>query len=220
VALAADAAWTARREREVAREELETVLVELQGRHRELSRNGAWHARALAGTLFLRDRLAEVAEGAPLEVSDTIASQLVWVIVSDEASPMLNAFLSAGYVEQVENDSLRQLLLGWPPIVQDMSDDEERTADQLDQQIIPYLSQEFDFARPLELVFVMYVGDPDPTRLGVTRLRATPRLRSVVARQITMLQLITAQSNAGIRHLSELIDSIERELGSDGRLPS
>ena len=212
LALAADAWLGERQARDAARTELATVLDELSDKREQLLQIGSYNGRALDGLHVLRLELEGVPTGAPVSVSDSLASQLVWIAVTDDASPILDSFLQQDHLRQVRDPELRQLLLQWPPRVEDLRDDEERTADQIDQEFVPYLSAEFDFARPLDLVFTMWTPAPDLSGIGVTRLRSSERLRNIVSRQISMLRLVTSQNQTALQHLDRLVQLIEDEL--------
>lgn len=212
LALAADAWWASRQARLAARDELEVVLEELREQQVEIGIADSWHSRALAGSVALRQQLESLEAGAPIAVSDTLASQLAWVYITEGESPVLDSFIDAGHIERVENEELRRLLLTWGPVLQDMASDDQRTADHIADQILPYVNQEFDFGRPIDLVFEMYVGDPDPAELGQADLRSTIELRNLLARHISLLTLITLQSRAGLDQLSEMIRLVEDEL--------
>lgn len=212
LALAADAAWAERQARRAAREDLRTVLEELREQQFEIGIADSWHSRALAGSQALRTELEAVEVGAPVIVSDTLASQLAWVYITEGESPVLDAFIDAGHTERIENEELRRLLLTWGPVLEDMASDDTRTAEHIADQILPYVNGEFDFGRPLDLVFEMYVREPDPSRLGQTSLRSTLALRNLVARHISLLTLITLQSRAALDRLTQMISFVEREL--------
>jgi len=211
LALAADAAWAAVQSRQTARQELRTVLEELKDRRQSLERGQRLHERALAGSTALLQQLVAVDEGAPLHVSDTLASQLHWVTVSAPSSPVLEGFVQAGHIQHLKNSYIGPALLRWEARVEDMSSDEARTARLIDDQVVPYLVQEFDYVGARD---VPPGGPPTISGavVGITQLRSTRQLRDLVAGQISFLTLLTRQSSRAMPALDSLIGQIEMEL--------
>jgi hypothetical protein len=216
LALAADAVWSGVQSRQTAHQELRTVLAELEDRRRSLESGHRVHERALAGSLTLIEQLSGIDDNAPLQVSDTLASQLYWVVVSEPASPVLESFVQAGHIEHLTDARIGPALLRWKARVDDMASDEARVARQIDDRLVPYLVQEFGYvgpraippggSRPIAPLEAL-VG---PTQ-GVMRLRSTRELRGLVAGQAGFLTMLTLQSSSAMLALDSLIALVEAE---------
>ena len=212
LALAAEAWWSGREADRDGREDLAAVREELEERRSVMQFAHDWHLRALHGVRSMQVDLGSTADGSTLAVSDTIASQLLWIIVSDPVSPTLDSYLASGHAERLRSAELRLRLLRWRSILDDMADDESRAARHVDDRVLPFVQHVSDFSRAIELVFTMYAGDADPTSLRETEVPVGPDIRNLVARQISLLQLNTSQSEAALERATDLMRLIESEL--------
>lgn len=213
VALAADAFWQDREARAKGREDLGAVLEEVRERRATVEFVHEWHMRALDGMKVLQADLGATPDGSRLEVSDTIASQLMWIVVSDPVAPTLDAYLASGHLERLENPQLRLWLLRWRSMLDDIADDEARASRHIDDRILPFLQSRADVSRAIQLVFTMYDGEADPAAIKSVSMPVGPDLKNLVSRQISMMQLNTSQSGFAIRRADEIIALIEDEIG-------
>ena len=210
LALAADATWAAVQSREAALRDLRAVLAELRDRRRTVERGYRLHQRALAGSTAIFNQLSAVDEDEPLEVPDTLATQLHWVIVSEPASPVLESFVQAGHLQYLADIEIGPALLRWKARVDDMHFNEARAARHIDDQLLPYVTQQFGYvgARDIPPGRTTTLSGSPP---GTTHLRSTRYLRGLVVGQISFLTLLTLSSGTAMPVLDSLIARIEDE---------
>ena len=173
-------------------------------------------------TSALYEQLLAVEPGQLLIVRDTLLSGLVLPIwVTDAPSALLEAFATSGHVAQLGNPELRQQLLGWVPLLEDLRDDEARLRAFQDSEVRPYLSSAVDLAiawpalvgwmRRGQDVPGLILPDYDAVQHDV-ELVATLELRNLVAQTETLLVAPLIQSPQALEVLQGLADTIRAEL--------
>ena len=135
----------------------------------------------------LRSALGRVDEGSEVAVSDTLIGPLLPQVTADVTTGSLDAFITAGGLELVEDVEIRRHLLDWPTRIEDLLDDETYLRNFAAAHLASYLRANAAVANA-ELLSIPWlfarfgVGPPlDPELLGMVTLRREQQLVNLLA---------------------------------------
>ena len=215
LALGLEAWWTGAEARREARRALESVLAELGEARVEIERVGGLHGQLLSATTALALRLATVAPDQTVVVTDTLLAGLLITSTTDAPSALIEAFISSGGLDEVENEELRRQLIAWSPVLRDLRDDEAQVRDIMNRDVMPYLWGEFDMEQARNVSVAWARGRPRSESGGSdyqTQVRSTLRLRNLVGQQAVWFDLLNGQSLEAVVRLRTLSDLVRLEL--------
>jgi len=228
VGLGIDSWWDGRQQTREALRELEGVSAELVEARREIERGLSQHRRFLQASTELRSQLLDADLDQVVAVPDTLLmGTLFHVWVTDPPTALLDAFVSSGHLARLENDELRQEVLAWRPLLEDLRGDELRVRGFHDGELTPYVRSVADVTRTWVTVSAVarqrptatggsYPGGLQTTSTtptdGETEVPATLQFRNLLTQSVDWLGLLRAQSTGALERLDDLAETIRAEL--------
>lgn len=213
LAFAIDAWWDEWREGREAQRILVDLQEEFQMMRDEMEeREGEW-----AQVRESLDRLmAAGGDGAvpPPVVMDTLLSHLTWTSTFDPGTGALDALLSSGRLEWIDDLELRTVLAGWPGVLRELRDNEQVGRNWVALVLQPYLAEA---GVPLERALAVTGGWPvdpasdDAAGEAYRRLLSNPGFRSHVAFRASWVNV--GEYQAASVALDNLMEHLGRELG-------
>ncbi|HSG48850.1 MAG TPA: hypothetical protein VLA43_13610 [Longimicrobiales bacterium] len=212
LAFAIDAWWDEWQEAREAREILVDLREEFRAVGAELAvREGEWQAAEASMARLLR--AADAGEAPPPAVMDTLLHHLTWTSTFDPGSGALEALLSSGRLEWIEDLELRTALAGWPGVIEEIRDNEEMGREFVTLVLEPYLARQ---GVPLSRVLLMdrewpvpSVRDPEAAE-AYRRLMADPEFHAHVAYRYSWVNVDEYQEGAA--SLARLMERLEGTL--------
>ena len=205
IALAADAWWDER----VERQEEHAALLELRAEFRDndeqldsvlrIHRDGLESSRVLISMARDEVELTPDSIGALVRVIDN-----AWTF--NPKSGALDALIASGRLDIIENDALRVALAGWSGLVSDYQEDEGGAVAYVAAGQYAMLTRVLNWAD----VYAPAPGrgpDPEP-------LRGNRELESVMAYRLSWYQSILAESQIVDEALADIRRGIEEALGT------
>ena len=145
LALAVDEWWENRELREAEMEILERLADEFDANATQLQEKADGHRRALAGTEALLEVTGSPSRGGPQVDS---LSTLIWDFLHtptfDPEDGVLNSLITSGEMSIITSDDLRTALAGWPSLIRDLKEDEDRAWNHADH-ITTFMDQRVSF---------------------------------------------------------------------------
>jgi hypothetical protein len=217
LAFGIQALWDNRQDEQQVRWGLEGILAELEVVQGLSTEVGMVHRRMLTTTRSLQSLLQVRDLSQPLAVPDTLLAGLFGVYISDHPTAMAEAFIAAGYLDEVQDDVLRRALPSWLAQVDDQRADETRASDFYSFELGPYLREEFDVVRAQVLFsgfFMDGVGLASSSggTASFTSVRADMRLRNLVGQRLLWLELLVQQKEDLLSELEDLTLSLSEEI--------
>lgn len=206
LAFALDAWWDNRGHARELREQREVVAREMQSTRDALKRALDAHdfSANLAEHLLLA--LGRVVEGSEVVVADTLVGPLLPQITADVTTRSLDAFITAGGLQLIQDVAVRQRLLDWPTQIQDLQDDETYLRDHAAADLASYLRAHFPIANA-ELMSIPWLM----ARFGQGRQVEPDLLGTVTLRREQQFMNLLAARASGERALqSGLVDMFEQ----------
>lgn len=213
LAFAIDAWWEEWREGREARR----IMVDLREEFVALgdqmeARQGEWEV--VRADL---DRLMQAGRAdapPPPAVMDTLVSRLMWTSTFDPGTGALDALLSSGRLEWIDDLELRTVLAGWPGVLREIRDNEEVAREWVALVLQPYLVQA---GVPLDRSLAVQDGRPvDPASASEAseayrRALADQGFRSHVAFRASWVN--EEEYREAREALDRLMEHLQAELG-------
>lgn len=214
LAFAIDAAWDERQERAQERRLLEALEQEFAAHPPILANARAVHQRFANAAFALFDTLAAAAEGEVVVVSDSLLYPILRGRTTQLAQGELEAALSSGTIDLVENRALRRQLAAWPGVWEDATEEEGFGVDFQLGAFGESAGQASDIGQSLVDAFRLGVVTLEgPWRTEPRRVTNTSWLRSTLAlRAVIEVGAATGMEEAG-RVAREIRSAIREELG-------
>jgi hypothetical protein len=134
LALAVDQWWEDRELREAEADIIERLAEEFDANAAQLQDKAGGHERALASTEALLKVTGSTSRG---ELQVDSLSTLIWDFLHtptyDPEDGVLNSLITSGEMRIITNDDLRTALAGWPSLIRDLKEDEDRAWNHVDQ---------------------------------------------------------------------------------------
>jgi len=210
--LGIDAWWSGINSHRVAYADLAAVLEELEGGRTEIEAVDRWNQRMLSGLLSLRDLLEAVPVDTEVLVTDTLLIPATGLAVADPPSAVLEAFLSSGHIQEVPPGELRQGLLGWGAVLQDLRDDQVHARDLVDAELYPQVMHETGLNRGGEILMSMFFGTPLKFEHGRIPVISTQPLRNSIGYHLGWMLLLKRTSDLALAELDSLIALVRAEI--------
>jgi len=212
LAFAIDAWWDEWREGREARE----ILVDLREELGALDAGMAAREDGWAAARADMDRLlgAIRAEEVPaVPVMDTLLHQVTWSPTFDPGTGALDALLSSGRLEWIDDLALRTRIAGLPGVIQELRDNEEVGREFVTLVLQPYLAEAgVPVARSLRLGrdWTFPQGSETEADAAYRRILADPAFESHVAFRYSWVN--EGEYRAAREHLRGLLERLEAEL--------
>jgi hypothetical protein len=187
LAFALDAWWGNRSREDELRGQLEVVAREMQSAREALQLALDAHDMNAHLAEHLTSALCRVVEGSEVVVSDTLVGPLLPQVTADVTTGSLDAFITAGGLELIEDVDIRRHLLDWPTRIQDLLDDETYLRNFAAADLASYLRANYAVAnaelRSIPLLMGRFGRGPpvDPDLLGTVTLRREQQLMNLLA---------------------------------------
>lgn len=212
LAFAIDAWWDEWQEAREAQEILVDLREEFQAVGADLVvRRSEWQAAEESMARLLRS--AASGDVPPPAVMDTLLHHLTWTSTFDPGSGALEAVLSSGRLEWIEDLELRTALAGWPGVVQEIRDNEEMGRQFVSIVLQPYLARQ---GVPLSRVLQVDRDWPVPAVPDMEaadayrRVLADPEFQAHVAYRYSWINV--AEYQEGLTALGRLMERLEETL--------
>ena len=215
LALAADAWWSGVQARREAYQGLEGVLGELVDARATITRVGEYHELQSRNTAALGTHLRLVSPDQTIAVPDTMLTGVLFPVgVTEVPAVLVEAFASAGRLDEIQNEELRRQFLRWPTILQDLNSDEMLTREFVSGQLSVFLMNEADLwiARQTIDEFLFGIPQQDADLDHHTDLRSTTSLRNLVNQATGMYGNLSQQSRRLVAATDSLTSIIRQEL--------
>ena len=217
LAFAIDAAWESAREDRQAEELLISLRVEFQAERAEVSRHGERWAEVRAATTRLLEALGDDAAPAPA-VADTLLQRFMTPTTFDPAQGALQALISSGDIDLIENRELRNALTGWSSVVGELSDNEIAMREFLLMVVGPYLAEQgvsigrlnANFIRQFGLEWPAVLPSDEETARSYDTLFRDETFESLVSTRYTWIN--DREYADALGYLDDLLALIDEEL--------
>jgi len=140
--------------------------------------------------LKLMELLREAPAGAEVVIPDSLARALRGVGTIDPFRGTLDAMISSGRLDQLDDPQLRYALTEWPRLVSDVRTDQLESLQYLMREMMPFLATQGDFSRVFDL----------ESSNSEVRVRVTPALMTMLSGKNVMDQWI-------VRDIIPLVES-------------
>ena len=187
LAFSLDAWWDGRNRDEELLGQLEVVSAEMQSTREALELAVDSHERSASHAARLSEILQRVVDGTEVTIPDTLVGPLLPQFTADVGTGSLDAFVTAGGLELIDDAEVRGQLREWPTRIEDLRDDETYLRNFPAAELAAYLRANADIANA-ELYSIPWLmeknglGPPvDPGLLGTSRLRRDRRLLNLLA---------------------------------------
>lgn len=212
LALAVDEWWEGRELRQAERAILERLAEEFEANAAQLERKGEEHERVLVcGEAILEVTGPSGQVGIPFDSVSTLYWDFFRTPTFDPEDGVLNSLITSGEMGIISNHHLRTALAGWPSLVKDLKEDEDRAWDYVDRVIFPFIDKE------ISLRSLQYTQRPDLLRrpgdfeTGLKELLQNREFENYVAGRMVRVETVIAP----LRAVSEGLDSIRSLLASE-----
>ena len=129
----------------------------------------------------------------------------------DPKDGVLNSLITSGELGIITNDRLRTALAGWPSLVRDLKEDEDRAWEYVDRVIFPFID------RQVALRSLQYVqrpdllGRPSDFQNGLEELLRNREFENYVAGRMVRVETVIEP----LRAVSQGLDTIRALLASE-----
>ncbi len=199
--------------------ELGTVLEEVHEARAQLQDVVRWRERERSAAVSVQTRLEGVPIDENIALPDTLfALSFGLQLVSDVPTQAAEAFVTSGYLDDVEDVELRQALLAWTSSLVDLRDDEVRFG-VAGKELMQDFYDRIALTGPMALLTPVFLAGPlAPVTSGGDEVLAkySTRARNLLAGWVATLQLLSRESVAVLGQANELIGLIEREVSRYG----
>ena len=159
VALAVDEWWEGRERQQAERAILVRLSDEFEANAAQLEEKGGEHEAVLVyGEALLEVTGPSGRGGIPLDSLSTLYWNFFKTPTYDPEDGVLNSLITTGEIGIISNDRLRTALAGWPSLVRDLKEDEDRAWEYVDRVIFPFMDRE------IALRSLQYLQRPDLLR--------------------------------------------------------
>lgn len=146
LALAVDEWWEGRELRQSEKAILERLADEFEANAAQLEFKGRKHEEVLASAEALLEVTGSAERGRlPVDSLSTLVWNALHTPTYDPEDGVLNSLISSGEMDLITNVRLRTALAGWPSLVRDLKEDEDRAWNYVDQVILPFMDREVSF---------------------------------------------------------------------------
>jgi len=143
LALAVDQWWEGRELRREEVEVLKRLAEEFDANATQLEKKASEHRAVLIAGEALLDFTGSSARG---DLPVDSLSALVWDVFHtptyDPGNGVLNSLITSGELGIITDDDLRVSLSGWPSLVRDLKEDEDRAWEYVDQLVLPFMDRQ------------------------------------------------------------------------------
>lgn len=217
LALAVDAGWGYRQDRNDEREALVRLRSEFRVNRGLLDATRAEHQRILDQAYGLLAELDRLRVDPSHEVPDSLLATLWDWQTYDPVGGTLTSLIASGHLGLIRNDSLRAALASWPDVVADLNEDEISQRGAVRDHLLPFLAQHLPFRRLLEeelprLPAAQTAGDRPELRDSLLH----PELENWLVDRIQGKESVLGPVGdlaAVRRELDEILDLLDREIG-------
>jgi len=152
LALAVDQWWEGIELRQDERAILERLAGEFEANAVQLETKGGQHEEVLVcGEALLEVTGLSERDGIALDSLSTLYWNFFKTPTYDPEDGVLNSLITSGEMGIITNDRLRTALAGWPSLVKDLKEDEDRAWEYVDRVIFPFIDREISL-RSLQFI--------------------------------------------------------------------
>jgi len=212
LALAVDEWWEGRELRQAERAILVRLADEFELNAAQLDEKGEEHEAVLTcGEALLEVTGPPQRGGIPLDSLSTLYWSFFKTPTYDPEDGVLNSLITSGELGIITSDRLRTALAGWPSLVRDLKEDEDRAWDYVDQVIFPFIDRE------VALRSLQYSQRPDLLRqpsdfqAGLDELLRNREFENYVAGRMVRVETVIRP----LRAVREGLDTIRALLASE-----
>lgn len=213
-AFAIDAWWDDHQELERERALLLGILQDLRDSERDLEFKTAISASVLERQEGLMSRFVEQPEGSTILASVYQLGSLASVPTYDANTTTLDAAVSSGEFELIQNRSIKDALSGWQRAYRDNREDEEAIRDLTHAQLLPALSDAARLGGILNRISMGASPPADPDDSPDRELTVSRRLEGLMSLRLFYQRFVAEGMRDLTERQHELIELIEAELES------
>jgi len=219
LAFAIDAWWDERQERIEETDILLGLKSEFSRYRDDLERSIEYHANV---RLLTEELMAATRRGS--WSSETLSVDYALITLSDPMSHdygggVLDALISAGRLEIISDSDLRIRLASWSEVFDEVRDDEIRSRNFGQNQVIPYMLRwHISQSRGMELCCNSWSQWPLPTRSieddpgALSRLLSDPEFDMLLEFRYTNIAHIALEYETAMQAMSDILDAIDHSL--------
>jgi hypothetical protein len=212
LALAVDEWWEDREIRQAEREVLVRLADEFEANAAQLEIKGGEHEEVLVyGEALLEVMGPSERGGIPLDSLSTLYWNFFKTPTYDPEDGVLNSLITSGEMGIITNDRLRTALAGWPSLVKDLKEDEDRAWEYVDRVIFPFIDREISLR---SLQFIQrpdLLGRPSDFQSGLGELLRNREFENYVVGRMVRVETVIDP----LRAVGEGLDTIRALLASE-----
>ncbi|MEJ2401941.1 MAG: hypothetical protein P8Y52_11190 [Xanthomonadales bacterium] len=218
LAFALDSWWDERKDRVEEQAILQGLRAEFELNRTLLERRVAQHTREQAEVEILRAATVSGAwTSADLDL-DTALAAMLSPPTTDLGNGVLDALISSGRIELLQNRELRAQLAAWRGVIDEVLDDEQMNRDLVFDRTIPYfIAEGIPLSGPMSYWSddwgdtARSLGD-DPE--AVARLLGDPRFKVLLEARLGFRYHTSGEYRTALEAVDDLLAEIDRSLGN------
>ena len=212
LALAVDQWWEGIELRQDERAILERLAGEFEANAVQLETKGGQHEEVLVcGEALLEVTGLSERDGIALDSLSTLYWNFFKTPTYDPEDGVLNSLITSGEMGIITNDRLRTALAGWPSLVKDLKEDEDRAWEYVDRVIFPFIDREISLR---SLQFIQrpdLLGRPSDFQSGLEELLRNREFENYVVGRMVRVETVIDP----LRAVGEGLDTIRALLASE-----
>jgi hypothetical protein len=212
LALTVDEWWEGRELRQAEKAILVRLAEEFDANAAQLEEKGGQHQESLACGEALLEVTGPLAGGdIPLDSLSALYWNFFRTPTFDPEDGVLNSLITSGGMGIITNDNLRTALAGWPSLVKDLKEDEDRAWDYVDRVVFPFIDREVALRALQYIQRPDLLGRPSDHQADLEELLRNREFENFVAGRMVRIETVITPLQA----VSEGLDTIRTLLASE-----